>query len=200
MRCCTVGCPESNALYFFFWASNKVRKGEIFDDTNLMLLTFMYKVVKISDRQHYCCGTSQWSRSMMWGQTKCCNRIRCCQERISKKCPKILYNVYGSAAVDRSSISWWARSDIFWDRKCTHSTVLSQLLSPEKLQCADANVSKNWCITISQLALTVSISKEVLVSSFEILDIQIYAGWVSRSLTVQHKTERKHFFQVTGMF
>jgi hypothetical protein len=61
------------------------------------------------------------------------------------------------------------------------SSKTGKALTPAR---TDATQSHNWNSVFQS-------TKEVFVSSFEILDIQMCVGWVSWSLTVQHKTERK---------
>jgi hypothetical protein len=77
-------------------------------------------------------------------------------------------------------VLWSIEAPLVTGRKVTASKI-GKALTPAK---TDASQSHNWHSVFQS-------AKEVLVSSFEILDIQMCAGWISRSLTVQHKTGRE---------
>ena len=75
---------------------------------------------------------------------------------------------------------WSIEAPLVAGRKVTASKT-GKALTPAR---TGASQSHSWHSVFQS-------AKDVLVSSFEILDIQMCAGWVSQSLTVQHKTKRK---------
>jgi hypothetical protein len=72
-------------------------------------------------------------------------------------------------------------------------------VSSEMLQCGDATICKDWCITTQQQTLSHLISKRSF--SHIIRDLgysKVCTGWIPGSLTIEHKTERKAIFSSCG--
>ena len=110
---------------------------------------------------------------------------------------KWLCAVYGSCAVNRSTTGRWVRRV---KASGSGETELNDQLrsgrpvtatSPDMLQCAD-DIHMDRRITIRQLAIQLSVNNG---SAMEIIDAwgysKVCARWVPRSLTIEHRRQRK---------
>ena len=139
----------------------------------------------------------------MCSTNKYCGRIPCCSERVSEKHPQTsLQCLWKCCGQQKHGWFHGKKSDGFYNRKITAPWFVDlpcsgcpvTAVSPEMLQCGDAIVCKDWCITTKQQALILSISKGSV--SHIIRDLgysKVCTGWVPGSLAIEHKTERKPF-------
>ena len=111
---------------------------------------------------------------------------------------KRLCAVYGSCAVDRSTVGRWVQrvkasgsgETELQDRP--RSGRPATAISPDMLQCADDVIHADRPITSRQLAVQLSVSNG---SAMEIIDAlgysKVCARWVPRRLTPEHRRQRK---------
>ena len=111
---------------------------------------------------------------------------------------KRLCAVYGSCAVDRSTVSRWAQRIKASENGHTELQDLPRsgrsatATSPPTLNRADAIIREDRRITSQQLALQLSVSKGSAIEIFKTLGYsKICARWVPRCLTNDHKSQRK---------
>ena len=111
---------------------------------------------------------------------------------------KRLCAVYGSCAVDRSTVGCWVQR---FKASGSGETELHDRLrsgrpatatSPDMLQHADGIIHADWHITSRQLAVQLSASNG---SAMAIIDAfgysKVCARWVPQSLTTEHRRQRK---------
>ena len=104
----------------------------ILDKTSLKFPAFMYEVVKLSDRQHYCSSASQKNWSMMHGTNNVLTEFLAAEKDSFRNNHKCLYNIYGCAMVDRSTIGHWVkRVTVFKRGKQSSMICLTQEVSSQ---------------------------------------------------------------------
>lgn len=111
---------------------------------------------------------------------------------------KRLCKVYGTSAVDRSTVGRWARRVKASEggaaelRDLPRSGRPPTAVTPDMLQRADVLIRRDRRITTRQLALELSVSKgsvDVIINQLGYS--KVCARWVPRCLTVDHKSQRK---------
>lgn len=111
---------------------------------------------------------------------------------------KRLCKVYGTSAVDRSTVGRWARRVAASEGGAAELQDLQRAgrppmaVTPDMLQRADVVIRADRRITTRQLVLKLSVSKGSVDAIINALGYRkVCARWVPRSLTVDHKSQRK---------
>jgi len=111
---------------------------------------------------------------------------------------KRLCAVYGSCAVDRSTVGHWVQrvkasgSGETELRDRPRSGRPATATSPDMLQCADGIIHVDRHITSRQLAIQFSVSNGSAMEVINTLEyLKVCARWVRQSLTAEHRCQRK---------
>ena len=111
---------------------------------------------------------------------------------------KQLCVVYGSSAVERSTVVCWVQtvkasgSGEMELRHRPRSRCPATATSPDMLQHANGIIHADWCITSWQLAVQLSASNGSATAIIEALRYsKVCARWVPRHLTSEHRCQRK---------
>jgi transposase len=109
-----------------------------------------------------------------------------------------LTNVYGDIAVDKSTISHWAKQLASSEQGQGNVSDLPRLgrpstaVMPATMQRADSHIENDWRITTRELATILSIGKGSVDKIIHQLGYsKVCAQWVPQSLTEEHKEQRK---------
>ncbi|GFG28558.1 hypothetical protein Cfor_11691 [Coptotermes formosanus] len=135
---------------------------------------------------------------MLAVQTSCCDRFLAVEKESVRNIHKPLCIIYGTATVDRSTVSRWAtrvttseiRKAELCDLPCSGAPVTAVRL--EMLQSADAIVREDRRIATRPLTFNLTITEGNVQPIIRGLGyLKVRAKLVPRSLTVKHKTEIK---------
>ena len=111
---------------------------------------------------------------------------------------KRLCAVYGSCAINRSTVRCWVQrvktsgSGETELHDGPQSGCPAKATSPDMLQCADDIIHAYRCITSWQLAVQLLVSNGSAVAIIDALEYsKVCTRWVPRSLTTEHRLQRK---------